>query len=65
MLGKYEIYFSDLNEDAQEALMKLVGIDDPAEMNWDIDMAPLAIYEVELDDPDGIIPEFPEDDLPF
>lgn len=43
----FDIYFSDLNEDAQKRLMDKVGIDDPKEMNWDIDMCPLCIYDFE------------------
>ena len=42
----FEIYFSDLNPDAQKRLMKAVGINHPAEMNWDIDMCPIALYDV-------------------
>ncbi len=33
---EYEIYFSDLNEDAQKELLEAVKIEDPREMNWDI-----------------------------
>ena len=40
----FEIFFNDLNEDAQKRLMEAVGIDDPSEMNWDINMCPLAMY---------------------
>ena len=40
----FEIFFSDLNEEAQQRLMYLVGIKDPKEMNWDIDVCPIAIY---------------------
>ena len=43
----FNIYFSDLNEDAQKRLMKEIGINDPKEMNWDIDMCPLCIYDFE------------------
>lgn len=44
-MNEFEIYFSDLNEDAQQRLMEMVGITDPKEMNWDIDISPLAIFE--------------------
>ena len=40
----FEIYFSDLNEDAQKRLLEAVGETDPKEMNWDIDMCPIALY---------------------
>ena len=46
-MKEFEIYFSDLNEDAQQRLMEAVGITDPKEMNWDMDIVPLAIYEFE------------------
>lgn len=46
---EFEIYFSDLNEDAQQRLMETIGVTDPKEMNWDIDLFPIAIYEFEED----------------
>ena len=46
-MNEFEIYFSDLNEDAQQRLMEAVGITDPREMNWDIDIIPLTIFELE------------------
>lgn len=45
----FNIYFSDLDEDAQERLLKAVGIDDPKEMNWDMDVVPLAMYPLPVD----------------
>lgn len=39
-----EIYFSDLNEEAQKDLLEVVGVSEPAEMNWDIDICPIAMY---------------------
>jgi hypothetical protein len=44
---EFNIYFSDLNEDAQKRLMEVVGITDPKDMNWDIDMCPIAVYSTE------------------
>lgn len=44
------LYFSDLNEDAQERLLELVGADDPKEMNWDMDIIPLTYFDVEDDE---------------
>ncbi len=46
-MNEFEIYFSDLNEDAQQRLMEAVGITDPREANWDIDIIPLTIFEFE------------------
>ena len=43
----FYIYFNDLNEEAQAALMEAIGIDDPKEMNWDIDIVPLAQVDFE------------------
>ena len=42
----FDIFFSDLNEDAQKRLMDAVGIKDPSEMNWDIDMCPIGMYPI-------------------
>lgn len=47
---EFNIYFSDLNQDAQRRLMELVHIKDPSEMNWDIDMAPIAVYATQVED---------------
>ena len=48
---KFEIYFSDLNEDAQKRLLIAVGAESPEEMNWDLDIIPLAVFEFEeIDD---------------
>lgn len=44
---EFKIYFSDLNPEAQKRLLEAVGVKEPKGMNWDIDMAPLAIYETE------------------
>ncbi len=43
----FEIYFSDLNEDAQRSLLEALGIDDPKEMNWDMDVFPVATFPIE------------------
>ena len=43
-MNDFPIYFSDLNEEAQKRLLEFVGESDPKEMNWDIDMCPLAYY---------------------
>lgn len=47
MGNMFEIYFSDLNEKAQKEVLEFVGVSDPKEMNWDIDINPIAIYEIE------------------
>lgn len=43
----FYIFFSDLNEEAQKRLMEVVGIKDPKEMNWDMDILPIATMDVE------------------
>ncbi len=45
-MSDFEIFFSDLNEDAQKRLMAAVGITDPADMNWDGDFFPIAFYPI-------------------
>ena len=50
----FEIYFSDLNEDAQKRLLEAVGVETAADMNWDIDMCPIAMYDFETDVLDGM-----------
>lgn len=45
----FEIFFNDLSDDAKSRLMQAVGIDDPREMNWDINMCPLAMYPIPED----------------
>ena len=49
-MDNFFIYFSDLNEDAQKRLMEAVDITDPAEMNWDINMCPIAMYPLPVED---------------
>ena len=46
----FEIFFSDLSEEAQARLMAFAGITDPKEMNWDVDICPLAI----ISEPEGL-----------
>jgi len=43
----FEIYFSDLNDEAKNRLCEAVGIKDPKEMNWDMDILPIASYDFE------------------
>lgn len=46
----FEIFFSDLNDDAQKRLLEAIGETDPKEMNWDIDMCPIALYPLPIGD---------------
>lgn len=45
----FEIFFNDLNEEAKKRLLEFVGETDPKEMNWDIDLVPLASFDFEED----------------
>ena len=49
-MDNFNIYFRDLNEETQQRLMEAIGIQDPREMNWDIDMLPLAVYPIPFND---------------
>lgn len=40
----FPIYFSDLNEEAQKRLLNFIGADEAKDMNWDVDICPLAYY---------------------
>ena len=49
MYVEFNIYFSDLNEDAQRRLLEAIGESDPKEMNWDMDIIPIAVYCTETE----------------
>ena len=49
-MTSFNIYFSDLNEDAQMRLLEAVGAKVPSDMNWDMDILPLATFEFEDDE---------------
>jgi len=51
----FPIYFSNLNEETQKRLLKAVGAEDPSEMNWDMDILPIA--ELEFEDKDDELQE--------
>ncbi len=42
--NEFHIYFNDLKEDAQKRLLKAAGVETAAEMNWDINILPIATY---------------------
>ena len=46
-MKEFEIYFSDLNKEAQDRLLETIGVNDASEMNWDMDILPIAIYAFE------------------
>lgn len=54
--GMVELYFNDLNKAAQKVMLESAGIDDPKEMNWDMDVLPIAFAAMPEPDND-------EDDL--
>ena len=43
----FEIYFSDLNEDAQKRLLDAAGAESAADMNLDMDTIPIAWFDFE------------------
>lgn len=43
----FEIYFSDLNPDAQQRLLTFYGYSDPKDGNFDLDIVPLCILEID------------------
>lgn len=45
----FYIYFNDLNEDAKKRLLKEVKADSPEDMNWDVDIFPIAQFDFEDD----------------
>lgn len=46
----FEIYFSDLNEDAQNRFLEYMKLDSAKEGNYDIDMVPIAVIDCCGDD---------------
>lgn len=49
-MDEFPIYFSDLKPATQRELMDAVGIEDPKEMNWDMDILPIAFYPIGNED---------------
>ena len=49
MCVTYNIYFNDLNEKAQKELLEIVGAENASDMNWDIDIVPLAMVDFEVE----------------
>lgn len=43
------IYFSDLNEKGQKKILEVTGAKNAEDLNMDLDIIPLFIYEVEED----------------
>ena len=41
------IYFNDLKSEKQKEFLEAVGEEDPKEMNWDLDILPLAVVDFE------------------
>ena len=44
-----DIYFSDLTQEKQVEMLKAVGANNPSEMNWDMDILPIATFDFEED----------------
>ena len=46
----FDIYFSDLNDDAKARLLEFAGVESASDMNWDMDILPIACFDLEKDD---------------
>lgn len=46
-MKEVELYFSDLNESGQNKLLEAVNAEKPSDMNWDMDIIPIAILHFE------------------
>ena len=42
------VYFSDLNDSAQQFFLNAVGISSPSEKNWDGEFSPIAVVQTDL-----------------
>ena len=43
----FEIFYSDLTPTAQKQFLDFLGVKDPKEANLDMDIIPIATYEVD------------------
>jgi len=50
MTKTFELYFTDLTEEAQKELLEKAGVESPEDMNWDT--FPITTIEFEEDDDD-------------
>ena len=50
MYKQIDIYFNDLNERGQKKLLEAVNVTDPKDMNWDMDILPIAILGFEVEE---------------
>ena len=48
-----EIYFNDLRAEKQKELLEAVGVSDPKEMNWDMDIIPVATVDFDEESENG------------
>lgn len=46
-MREFKIFFNDLNEKAQKELLEFVGAENASDMNWDMDILPLAVFDFE------------------
>lgn len=44
---EFNIYFSDLNEEAQKRFLEAVGVEDVSELDWDVNINSIATYTFE------------------
>ena len=43
----FDIYFSDLNEESKKRLLDFVGAKSASDMNWDMDILPIAQFDAD------------------
>ena len=43
-MNEFAIYFNDLNDEAKKRLLEAVGAETAEEMNWDMDIVPIATF---------------------
>ena len=51
-MAEFEIYFHDLNPEAQQELLKVAGLTSPSDMNYEV--VPVAVVEFEDNEEEAI-----------
>ncbi len=48
-MKSFNIYFSDLNQEAQKRLLDTFDLSSPKDANWDSDIMPIATIDIGVD----------------
>ena len=51
-MAEISINFYDLKEEVQKEVLKLAGVKDPADLNWDI--WPMSVFEINTDEDEEV-----------